>query len=570
MDQQEVPSSDLPESLAPNLSGAEVPSDDLPQQSGTEVPPEDLPHTSTGQQALTALEGVGRGISAGLTDPLAAGMRKGATALGVPQEYLHYIAPEQKEIEARKQENPIEAGASEIAGNIGLMTALPQIGSKAINGMIQMGLISGGDELSKSLLGQGDPTTAVAAHVAESGAMGLLGGALFGKAEQVGLKAIENMKLGTKVNSFLSGLGHAASFPNSEVVPLAESALTNEEHKILDDTAFKLGQTAYKNMGAGVAGAIGGHLKGRYGFLGGAAIEKYLEKLLSPYTSKISQKYIAPAILKAASSERVQGLTSIIDHASTCSKGFNKINRGVESLFESGGNKALEETASEKDREKLRKFIEDGGVDKQVTEENQQAQPQGFAGGGQVKDSPEAANHIEQVYPEQNVLLSATKGRVSNYLNSVRPIKDPNKLPYDSEHKTPQHEKDYNKVLDLANQPLSILNHVKKGSLLPEHMKHFTSMYPDLYSQLSQKMTERIAKGNLKEDKKPPYHIRQSMSLFLGSSLDSTTTPQAIQAAQQVFMAQKSQKQAAMSALNKVGENSMTPEQSREKRLNKN
>lgn len=85
-------------------------------------------------------------------------------------------------------------------------------------------------------------------------------------------------------------------------------------------------------------------------------------------------------------------------------------------------------------------------------------------------------------------------------------------------------------------------------------------------------MTERMMQSQLKEETKPKYKTRQALSLFLGTNLDSTLTPAGIQAAQGVFAKQKAQKQMppnSKSSLSKMGPNSQTASQARDKNLNK-
>lgn len=134
--------------------------------------------------------------------------------------------------------------------------------------------------------------------------------------------------------------------------------------------------------------------------------------------------------------------------------------------------------------------MEDGGVAQKIRDASlQQGQPQTYAKGGEVSSimQEHQSNPIADVYPEQNVLLNSAKARISGYLNSVRPHPNPTKLPYDSEQKDPQKEREYNKTLDLAANPLSILKHVKDGTLGPKQMAAFNAMYPDLHQHLSKK-----------------------------------------------------------------------------------
>lgn len=534
-------------------------------------------YSTPGQKVLTAVEGFGRGLTAGLTDTLASGMRKGASFFGVPEEYLHYVAPKFQDIAARQEQNPITSTVSEVAGNIGLMSSLPQIGSRALNGMLQTAIIAGGDELSKAMLGHGDPIDAVASHIAESGAVGFLGGALFGKAEKLGtkaLEAIEKSKVGNKLPSFLSGIGHAASFPGAEAVSLGNSALTKAEIKELDEKAFRYGQkffnsyavTAPKAIARIAAPSLGGYLGG----WGGAGASIALERGLELAAPKVSQNVIGPALLKAAATGTTEKIGDLIDHATKISKGAQKISKGVEALFESGADKFLNYEASEKDRQKLREFIESGGINKEVQDQAQSEgiPTQNFAQGGNV-EHPES-NPIARVYPEQNTLMATAKGRVSGYLNSIRPVQNPT-LPFDSVHKDKQKNRDYEKALDLANQPLRILKHIKDGTLSPKHLMAFNSMYPELHSHLSKKITQKMTENKTKDSKKPPYKTRQALSLFLGSSLDSTLTPASIQASQMVFAQQKAQRNqpSNLKSLSKMGQHTQTAEQGRIARLNK-
>lgn len=547
-------------------------------QDKTQLPPgfqlDSERFTTPGQQVETGIEGAARGMTAGLSDALAVGMRKGASALGVPEDKLHYIAPNPEEMAARKEQNPVEAGASELAGNMAMMANLPQIGGRAINSMIQMGVISGGDELSKAMLGTGDPTPAVAAHIVKAGAIGLLTGGLFGKLEKVAPRFIENQKLGTKLNSFLAGLGHAATIPGEDIVSLAKSAQLPAEAAKLSDTFFKLGQTVYKNMGTAAAAKAGHHFGGEFGALGGIGIEKAIEKIVAPYTSRVSQKYIAPMILNAAKSGYVTHLTDLIDHATSCSQGAHQISKGVEALFNAGSNKFLEYEKSERDRDKLKDFVENGGVQSQILEPTPE-EPPAYAEGGEVQPMQElnGPNPVRKLWPDQDMMLATTKGRVSKYLNSIRPLPPIKQSPFDSDHKNPQQEREYHKMLDIANQPLSVLKHIKHGSLTPKQVMGFRSMYPELHDFLLKKINDHIIHHKVKEKVKPSYKMRQALSLFLGQNMDSTLSQPNIMAAQSVFMQQRAQQAQVPkkeSSLSKIGEHAMTDDQARERRLNKN
>lgn len=153
-----------------------------------------------------------------------------------------------------------------------------------------------------------------------------------------------------------------------------------------------------------------------------------------------------------------------------------------------------------------------------------------------MQDTDSVATH----FPEQSMLMGAAKSRISNYLNSLKPQKNMGSaLPYDHAPDQKAQEKKYSRAIQIAASPLHILNKVKDGSLTPDELGHFHQLYPEMYNQLSRKMTEKITEQQVKGER-PNYHTRQGLSMFLGSPLDSSFTPASIMAAQNVF-AQKKQ-----------------------------
>lgn len=87
-------------------------------------------HEGAAQQIETAIEGAGRGASFGYSDVLAKAMRSGAEKLGVPEQYLDYVAPKVEEIKARQEANPGIALAGNIVGG-GALGSAAAIGATA-------------------------------------------------------------------------------------------------------------------------------------------------------------------------------------------------------------------------------------------------------------------------------------------------------------------------------------------------------------------------------------------------------------------------------------------------------
>lgn len=348
---------------------------------------------------------------------------------------------------------------------------------------------------------------------------------------------------------------------------------------------------------AGEAGGIGGAAAGyQEGGLKGAILGG-MAGLMLPHAAQIVGRRVSrtavPALLKVLGSGETHGLSQFLDYAAHADRGAQKINSGIAGLFKAGGQQVIDDHYSEKDREKLRKYVEDGQQNQEIQNyaNPTPAQPSPsptpkFAEGGDVLGAPNAPvsqpsqppitkqNGVAIHVPEQDLMIQAAKGRINNYLNSIRP-QPPMALPFDKPQKDPQKERQYNKVLDLANQPLTILNHIKDGTLTPQTMQHFTQMYPEIYNQLSKKLTERVTHAQLDKEQ-PPYKTRQAMSLFLKAPLDSSMTPQSIMAAQSVFAQARQAAQQAPSkpkkgtaTLSKASQQVETGDQARQQRQQK-
>jgi hypothetical protein len=251
-------------------------------------------------------------------------------------------------------------------------------------------------------------------------------------------------------------------------------------------------------------------------------------------------------------------LRATVDFAHSVIKGESAVMKGSKAVI-SGVGKVLPERlmVSERDREQL---------DKQV--KKVAANPQALL---------ERTDKLGHYMPEASQGMTVAAGRVANYLESIRP-KPVKPGPFDREIEPSKADMSaYNRALTIAVQPLSVLEHVKDGTILPSDVKHLQAMYPEVYSRLSRQLladaSEHIAKGETM-----PYVRRQALSMFLGQPLDSTLSPTAIQAAQATFAAQQQQGQGAApmpkvkhstAPLGKLPKTLETGPQAREMRRNK-
>jgi len=325
------------------------------------------------------------------------------------------------------------------------------------------------------------------------------------------------------------------------------------------DSLYRLGVPGYASRVAqGVVGSTGGAYEGyRRGGIGGAiaggiggaavgAIAPHLEEVVG---TKLRQ-YAVPALIRVLDSRAPEAAGSALNFAASASRGAARLTNGINSLFQAGGSQAIDAYASEDQKNKLDEQVEKGELNQQITaqaQRDQNAPVQHFAEGGEVKNPMElppqsqpakpifkGMKHFDRAMPEQAMLLASAKTRVGNYLNSLKPRSGGPNLAFAAEAPTAHRSRSYQKALGLAVQPAGILNHMKQGTLTPELMGHFKSMWPEVHDYMSKQLTKKITESQLAGEK-PSYRVRQSMSLFLGTPLDGTLTPQAIQSIQAMY-----------------------------------
>ena len=244
-------------------------------------------------------------------------------------------------------------------------------------------------------------------------------------------------------------------------------------------------------------------------------IEDTIDKLTKKHPNKLAKSIVK----RMLQSKHLDGFNNLIAYTESGARGKRNIKKSLEGIFSGSGSDMFDINHDNNDR--LDDFIKNGKIE------------------DHIKSMGSGA--MERVLPEHNMMIQAAKTRINNYLNSLRPVKMPSAFPFDKSADNLQKEKTYKKAVSIANHPLQILDQVRKGSLTGEAVSHFKALYPEGYNYLSKMMTEKIIESQLK-DKRPSYSTRQSMSLFLGTPLDSTFTPQSIQAAQATF-AKSSQSQ---------------------------
>lgn len=521
-----------------------------------------------------------QGISRGLLGPLSVGLTENP---GLPfqsdevKRRLHAATSREAQAELERR-NPGIQHAAQAATVIGsLFTGVGEAaliaeaseamaGSKIIQTALQGGMLQASDEVSKWALGQ-EPADAVGAATSVGAATlfsGLLGGAAnaAGLATKGGLKYLAETKLGEQAMSFLHGIAAAAKSTEPEVRQ-GISEIVGKTYGS-GSQAFKDGTKFFDKLiapGAGTIGAVSGYKDGGIegaleGLIEGWAIGVATKKIGAP----LARKYLAPTMMKMLSSGTVTGMADAFDHVANTAHGAKMINGAIDGLFKTTpmiGQQTISSYGSDRLRRDLDDFLGRGGTTQSLQEslydmnavsDEPHYESPSYAEGGEVhrpskhkplKDSLQPLlrpdDGVAIHYPAQNMLLSAARGRVSNYLMGLRPTPHEPKLPFDDEPDSRQKKKAYDRALDVAVAPMGVMHEIEKGTVEPEHIKHLNAMYPELAGLLQKKATEKIVKAQM-DGKRPSYRVRQGLSLLLGAPLSSEMTPQAIQAAQAVFL----------------------------------
>lgn len=272
---------------------------------------------------------------------------------------------------------------------------------------------------------------------------------------------------------------------------------------------------AGEGVGATIGGSVG-HLFGAGGF--GALIG---EHMLGPFFSSVLPALAKPILENKGSAD---GLKAAIDYSLATVRGENMIGRASRNVLKAGAQVLPENRVTVSDKQRTR-------LDKSLKSLQADSTPLLNVGG--------STGHY---LPQHAQAIGATAANAVNYLNGLRPATEPQN-PLDSKlPPNPVKQAQYNRALDIAQEPLLVMKSIKDGTLQPQDLVHLKNLYPDLYtklqSQLGQDMVTHLSKGET-----IPYKTRMGMSMFLGQPLDSTMTPSAIQATQSITPANQNQSQ---------------------------
>lgn len=172
-----------------------------------------------------------------------------------------------------------------------------------------------------------------------------------------------------------------------------------------------------------------------------------------------------------------------------------------------------------------------------------------------IKENPsqllDIGGSLGHYMPDHAAALGAATATAVQYLDALKP-KSQQLAPLDmvvSPDKASMAT--YDRQLDIAQHPLLAVQHMRDGTLQPQDVKTIGTIYPKLLSSMQGKAFESLVEAKTK-GVEIPYKQKQSLSLFLGQPLDSTMTPQSMQAIIKSQGGQQAQRQMAQSAPKKA------------------
>lgn len=215
---------------------------------------------------------------------------------------------------------------------------------------------------------------------------------------------------------------------------------------------------------------------------------------------------------------KAEGMKAMIDFFHNTYKGDNLIGKATQSVFEPGAKVlATNLMPAKADREKL---------DKLVT--RVQNNPTQFMQSNSQGD-------LGHYLPDHQAGVSKAVASSVQYLQTLKP--QPFKSsPLDKPiEPSPAQKTRYDRALDIAQQPAIVMQHLKDGTLQATDIQDLNAMYPGLYQKMVTNLSNHM-NAQTADDAPIPYRTKMGMSLFMGTPLDGTMQPHAIQAAQMTYV----------------------------------
>lgn len=522
-------------------------------------------HGSIGAQIGTALEGAAKTTTFGLSS--------GAEKYIGEKLGIDALSPENQM--AREEANPVAATIGsiggllsptglegKIVGKAGKALAekvlphaveegiLKGVSRSAVKYATEGALIQGGDEISKALLDA--PNQSLGSAISNMGLAAVLGGGLGatgalakagvskvandvverirfhaseGKVPMAAVEAVETRAPKAGLDPFTkqpveytpslkpevkSGIDPFTKEPllNTKVEPTEPVKLT-EGHKMADKMIQEVldKQKQLTAIGATVGGSLGAAVGHATGIPHLGKIGATLGGMFSSQLEPVIKKLIGPLVEKGFNAE---GAIRAIKYVQEVVKGEKLTNYAIKSVLAGSTQFPDKILVTPDQREKLAQHIK------------------------QYQVNPEAVTAVpspDHYLPAHTVALGSTIHAISTLLNTIDPNQGP-KAPLDRKPQLNSTQKaQYDRILDIAQQPLTVLKDIKDGSVTSHDVLTLKCIYPELYDTLKSKLMSEVVDMTSKEEA-IPFSKVMALSVFMQTPLESSLMPIAIAMAQ--------------------------------------
>lgn len=297
--------------------------------------------------------------------------------------------------------------------------------------------------------------------------------------------------------------------------PLTESPMqaANASLETISPGAKLADAFVKKGIGKLVGGAVGGTLGSYVGHtVLGALIG---EHTLSPFFDSVLPALIKPLLGNKASAA---GLKEAAQYGINVAKGESSLEQAAKNVF------------------KASKEVGTGSAVKDITESNVKRLDK-MLKAAQVDPSQlmQGNSKLDDYLPGHSTAVAFTTGKAVEYLNSLRP-NETKQAPLDASPKANSIAKaKYVRALSIAENPLSILQHVKEGTILPSDLTTLDTIYPQLRAKFAKSLEEHMI-AHVTKGGQVPLSQAQGLSLLAGHPLNSTVMPFNIISNQGVYL----------------------------------
>jgi len=142
-----------------------------------------------------------------------------------------------------------------------------------------------------------------------------------------------------------------------------------------------------------------------------------------------------------------------------------------------------------------------------------------------------------EVAPQVTAALHQKAIVATNFLASKAPQQGPQApLSEDMPFNNVELQK-FNRYYNTIDKPISVMKHLKNGTLSPEHIEALQTVYPTLYNEMKMSLSNSMATHISKNGKDTmPYSSKLSLSMFMGEDLVRSLGQQAIASNQATLM----------------------------------